>query len=91
MSHQIRFLRADWPRALGLAAITWLCCIAIDIGNASFVGWLSKLQSWAFNAPLLFAVFVLLRVILFFLAYSMLYARRMSFDEAYKRFAVGRL
>lgn len=46
---------------------------------------------WTAVAPLLFAVFVALRVILFFLAYWMVYARSMSFDEAYERFAAGRL
>ena len=87
----LRFVKADWPRALAFAAIMWLLSLVIELATKSFAGWQSTIQTWTINAPLLFAVFVLLRVILFFLAYSMFYARRMSFDEAYARFAAGRL
>ena len=87
----VRFLKADWPRAIALGAIIWLIWLAVELINSSFTGWQSTTQTWALNAPLVLAVFVLLRAILFFLAYSMFYARRMTFDEAYERFAVGRL
>lgn len=91
MTLLLRFLKADWPRAFGLAALAWLCFLAVALGNSRFVGWESTVQMWTAVAPLLFAVFVALRVILFFLAYWMVYARSMSFDEAYERFAAGRL
>jgi hypothetical protein len=87
----LRFLKADWPRALAFAAVLWLLSLAVELVTANFEVWQSTTLRWTVNAPLLFAVFVLLRVILFFLAYSMFYARRMSFDDAYKRFAAGRL
>jgi hypothetical protein len=87
----VRFLKADWPRALAFTAVVWIVWLAVELINSNFASWQSATETWALNAPLVFAVFVLLRVILFFLAYSMFYARRMTFDEAYARFAVGRL
>jgi hypothetical protein len=87
----LRFLKADWQRSLGLTAIAWLLFLAVDLGNSRFIGWESTTHAWAVRAPVLFAVFALLRVILFVLAYSMLYARSLSFAEAYERFVAGRL
>ncbi len=91
MTLLLRFLKADWRRALALAATIWVLWLAVELVNSNFSGWQSTTQTLALNAPLLLGVFVLLRVILFLLAYSMLWALRMSFDEAYKRFAIGRL
>lgn len=87
----VRFLKADWPRSLAFTAVVWIVWLSVELMNSNFAGWQSTIQTWTLNAPLLFAVFVLLRVILFFLAYSMFYARRMTFEEAYARFAIGRL
>lgn len=86
-----RFLKADWHRALAFAATIWMISLTFDLLTSEFAGWQSTMQTWTVSAPLVLAVLALLRVMLFFIAYGTFYARRMSFDEAYARFAVGRL